>query len=95
MHDILNIAAQILATGLTAAAFGSLIAWGKRDARERREREREARKRAWAREIEAAGRRMMEADRREQIRKTTEVVKPKQTRVYVSGPYAKYAEAWK
>ena len=43
MNEVVNTISQILATGLTAAAFGSLIAWGKRDARERREREREAR----------------------------------------------------
>ena len=92
MHDILNIASQILATGLTAAAFGSLIAWGKRDARERREREREARKRAWAREIEAAGRRMMEADERRRI-----MAENRTTRLHVTlkGEAKKYAEAWK
>lgn len=92
MHEILNIASQILATGLTAAAFGSLIAWGKRDARERREREREARKRAWAREIEAAGRRMMEADERRRIMAEN---RTKRLHVTLKGEAKKYSEAWK
>lgn len=92
MHDILNIASQILATGLTAAAFGSLIAWGKRDARERREREREARKRAWEREIERAGRRMMEADERRRIMAEN---RTKRLHVTLKGEAEKYAEAWK
>lgn len=91
MHDIANLASQVLATGLTAALFGSLIAWGKRDARERRERQREARKRAWAREIEAAGRRMMEADRRAEIMQENR----KRLHITLKGEAVKYAEAWK
>lgn len=94
-REIAQIGSQVLATGLTVALFVSLVIWGKKDAKERRKRESAARKRAWEREIEAAGRRMMERDRREYIRKTTKIVKPKNIRVYAFGPYAQYADAWK
>lgn len=62
-----NVISQIIATGLTVYLFALLIRWGRKDAQERREREAAARKRAWQREIERAGRRMMEQDRIKRI----------------------------
>lgn len=64
---MVNVISQIIATGLTVYLFALLIRWGRKDAQERREREAAARKRAWQREIDRAGHRMMEQDRIKRI----------------------------
>lgn len=66
---MVNVISQIIASGLTIYFFALLIRWGKKDAKKQRERETAARKRAWAAEIERAGRRMMEQDAINQILK--------------------------
>lgn len=95
IKENLNLICQVIATGLVAALFIYLYRWYKKDKRERQKREQVLKKRAWEREIERAGRRMIEADRREYIRRTTQIVKSKSIKVYAFGPYAQYAEAWK
>lgn len=89
--NTLNTVSQIAATVATIAVFAGGVVWNKHDEKERHKHEREARRRAWAREIEAAGRRMMERDERERI--MHEPIRRGQT-VVVKGAFADMAEAW-
>lgn len=59
---ISQIIPQVLATGITIGLIACLVKWYKDDEKKRVEAEIKAQKKAWAAEIERAGRRMMEQD---------------------------------
>ncbi len=85
--------------GVTVAAFmRELYAWHKRDREARINKTLAANRRAWANEIERAGRRLREADRlaeeERQRREILDAVASKKLNVKLVGGAVQYAEAW-
>lgn len=85
--------------GVTVAAFvREIYAWHKRDKEARINAALAANRRAWAKEIERAGRRLMEADRlaeeERERRKILRAIAKKKLKVKYIGDAIKYAAAW-